>query len=156
TAAAAPVAVRFYNNPALLGILLVLAIYWPMGSLMVVPEARLAHDLRFSAIAKLRWIQGILAAVSLVVFAALHFGPYSFALSRLIVVAVSITVLWTVAPVKIRPNPQVKRWKFLVADGGVLMFNELFWLLILQGDYMMLGLFRDASVVGIYYFAFNL
>jgi PST family polysaccharide transporter len=36
------------------------------------------------------------------------------------------------------------------------MLSEFFWLLILQGDYMMLGLFHNTTVVGIYYFAFNL
>jgi PST family polysaccharide transporter len=156
TAAVAPAAAHFYHNSTLVGLLLVLAVIWPVGSLGIVPEARLAHELRFSAIAKLRWIQGILAAVTLVLLAALHFGPYSFALSRLIVGLASVSVFWTIAPPRIRANPQIRRWKFLISDGGKLMVNELFWLLILQGDYMMLGLFRDATVVGIYYFAFNL
>ena len=105
TAAAAPVAARFYHNNELIGLLLVLSLIWPLVSLAIVPEARLASELRFTAIAKLRWIQGVLAAVVTVLLAALHFGSYSFALSRLAVFVVTVCVLWTIAPVCASPQP---------------------------------------------------
>jgi O-antigen/teichoic acid export membrane protein len=156
TLAAIPLGTWMYGNSSLKGLLILLGVSTPISSLTTVPTAKLQSDMRFSAIAKLGWIEGILTTVLTVMFAAMHFGAYSFALPRPIISTVLAIINWWIAPSPVRLNPQLRRWKFLIGDTMTLLLLTLAFTAISQGDYMMLGLFRGAADVGIYFFAFNL
>ena len=56
----------------------------------------------------------------------------------------------------IRLAPQVRRWRFMIGDSGLIIASWFFYLIITQGDYMILGILHPAYIVGIYFFAFNL
>jgi PST family polysaccharide transporter len=88
--------------------------------------------------------------------AAIGFGAYSFSLPRPISMTVVAALMWWVAAAPVRMNIQFRRWRFLVGDTAYLFLTSLALTVIMQGDYILLGLLRDATQVGIYFFAFNL
>ena len=64
---------------------------------------------------------------------------------------------WWVAGVPIHWRLlQLRRWRHLISDSGLLLVATFFYTVVGQGDYFMLGILHSETVVGIYYFAFNL
>lgn len=155
-AIAAPVAAWMYEEPELIGLILVLAAVAPFGGLDVVPDAYLTSELRFRYLAVVRWITAVGTMGLSVLFAHWKLGAYSFVLPQPIIVGVRLALLWSAARVKIHRRPHFRRWRFLLNDSVLLFLAGFFVVLTWQGDYIVLGLMHDAKTVGIYFFAFNL
>lgn len=156
TTAIAPIAAHFYHDRRLIGLILVLALSMPLGSLSTVPTARLQVDLRFRMLAVINFLDATSTMILSVVFAWLEFGAYSFVIPRVIVSAFRAMGMWWVAGTPLRSNPQIRRWKFLGGDSALVTGALVCAAIISQGDYATLGFWHSADVVGIYYFAFNL
>ena len=153
---AGPIASAVYDEPALTPLLLVLALEPPLSAIGLLPRTKLMHELRFRT---LMWAQGpaeVLRVVALIAFAMLGFGAMSFVLARLVFGVASNIVLWSVARPGVRLRPRFTRFKSLFADSGYSFGSQGIYQIIAQADKLILGLFASASVVGIYYFAFNL
>jgi O-antigen/teichoic acid export membrane protein len=154
--AAAPFAARIYHTPALTGMLMILAASAPIDALSVVPNARLQIDLRFKTIALLGFLVALATTGLSVIFAYRGWGAYSFVLPRPIVGIVQAVALWWLTRPPVRFALQPRRWRFMVGDSGLIIATWFFYMIITQGDYMILGIMHPADVVGIYFFAFNL
>ncbi len=152
----APFAARFYHEPRLVGLLLVIALGAPIGTLATVTDAKLQIDLRFRFQAQLAWWNVVCHSLLSVLLAWLGWGPYSFVVPMVAVSFGRVLIQWSTTRVTIRPRLELRRWRFLLKDSGVIFISGLFSALLWQGDYMMLGCFHDKAVVGIYFFAFNL
>jgi PST family polysaccharide transporter len=154
--AASPVAARIYRNPMLVGMLAVLALAVPIEAFWVVPSARLNVDLRFRAIAIFAFAASA-ATMALSVFLAWRgYGPYSFILPRPVVGVVNALLLWWFTRLPLPLKPHFRRWRFMIGDTGLITATWFCFTIITQGDYITLGIFHNADVVGIYYFAFTL
>jgi PST family polysaccharide transporter len=150
-----PVAAAIYGNQQLVPILLILAPSSLANALMAVPRAQLGRDLRFRFLAALNFISSTLRMVLTVAFAAVGFGPYSFVLPvPLTAFAVAAFMWWWVRPVWL-PRLRIRRWRYLIGDSTRLFTAEFGRAVLDQSDYMMLGLFRNVSIVGIYTVGFN-
>jgi PST family polysaccharide transporter len=154
--AAAPLAAWMYDEPPLVGLVLVLALAAPVSGLDAVADAKLSSELRFGYLAAVKWVSAVVQMGLSVVFAFGRMGPYAFVLPVPIVAVLRLVLLWLVARPKIRGNPHLRRWKYLLTDSTTLFFASFFVMLTWQGDYMVLGMMHDAKTVGIYFFAFNL
>jgi PST family polysaccharide transporter len=154
--AAAPFAARIYRTPALTGMLFILAASAPIDALSVVPNARLQIDLRFKVIALVGFLVALATTALSVFFAYRGYGPYSFVLPRPIVGIVQAIALWWLTRPPVRLALQPRRWRFMVGDSGLIIATWFCYMIIGQGDYMILGILHPADVVGIYFFAFNL
>jgi O-antigen/teichoic acid export membrane protein len=122
---------------------------------MAVPRAQLGRDLRFRFLAALNFTSNTLRMALTVFFAAIGFGPYSFILPvPLTAFAVAAFMWWWVRPAW-SPRLHTRRWRYLVGDSTRLLAGEFGRAFIDQSDYMMLGLFRNVSIVGIYTVGFN-
>lgn len=156
TAASAPIAAVIYGEPAVTPILLVLALVMPLEALRAVPAASLTAQLRFGASALSGTAHLALTTLGTLILAWQGQGAMSFPLGRLAGIIPTLMLLWLMTRPRIRLNPQALRWRFLLADGMLVVGAGLSYRLVLQGDYMMLGLLYPAEVVGLYFFAFTL
>lgn len=159
-AAAAPLAAWAYDDPALIGLVLVYATFAPLHALTFVPIALLEGRLRFRAVAVGGLLYSLTFAVTSLTFAFASRGtPYTaYALIVPVPLAalVKLVFLWRVARPPVRWRPQFRRWRFLLGDGLRQIAALAFTTITLQGDYLILGLFASRDVVGVYYFAYNL
>jgi PST family polysaccharide transporter len=156
TVVTAPLAARFYHRPELQGLICVLAFGPPLLGLSVVPRAQLSNQLRFRAIALTGLLEASGTVVLSIVFAYAGLGAYSFVLPKPIVAGLLTAVLWFLARTPLRWTPQVRRWRFLAGHALTLLGVAVAWMVVLQGDYAMLGRFHSSRVVGLYYFAYSL
>lgn len=155
-AALAPVAGRMYHSQTLPGLMLLLAITYPIDALQTLPRAKMQNDLRFRFIAWVEWAGAVGQAGLSILFAWLGFGAYSLLLPRPIVTVILVLVYWLAAPVRVRWRLQTRRWHFLVGDSWLVLVSNACVLIMFYADYFILSRFRDMSEVGQYYFAFNL
>ena len=156
TVAVAPAACSFFHTQRLFGPLILIALLSVIGSLNTPPYARLLLDMRFRTIA-LAGISYNLAVVILsVAFAFLGFGVYSFILPLPIVATARVIFYWRVAPVHIKMDLQLHRWRPMFLDSIFLMGSGLFATILGQADNVALGRFVTATEVGYYSVASNL
>lgn len=154
--AAIPLAVWFYGEPGLVGLMLVLALSAPLDTLRTVPRARLSSQMRFGTLAGLDLAMLILQMGLSIALAATGFGAYSFVMPLPVMYAVRTGVLWSLARPRVRWALQLRRWRHLLNDTvfvfATYMARTLYW----QGDYIVLGRLHGTDVVGVYFFAFTL
>ncbi len=154
---AAPAVATAYGQPEVAGLVLVLAISMPIDGLGIVPMARLQSQLRFRLIAALSWVSGVGQMGLTILFAWWGWGAYSFAIARVIGVAITTTTAWYAARgLPIRRRPDARRWRFLLSDSMLLFVAAFIDCCIHQGGMIMLGLLQTVSEVGLFSFAYNL
>ena len=153
---AAPVVAHFYKSPQLIGLLSVLAVATPIGSLMLVPTAKLRSEMRFGALSMINFLQSFLQTGLTLAFAAANFGVYSFVLPMPIVYAVVSAVLWIIARPKVRLRHPLQYWQHLIGDSTYIFGQRLLVTTVVQGDYIVLGTFFGAAIVGPYFFAYGI
>jgi len=87
----------------------------------------------------------------------LGFGVYSFAVPRLLVALVAAAFWWGITDVRVKPRPQLRRWKYLFGDARLLIGTAACFMIVMQADRVALGLWYplgDAEkVLGWYSFA---
>lgn len=144
-----------YQSGVLFPLIALLAFSPIMAGACIVPEAKLSADLRFHAVAS-AYLFGSLAGSGILLLTAwAGFGPYSYALGALATVAVRGGIVWALARPAVRLDLQVRRWRFMLRDMGLVFgANSLRWFTTF-GDAMILGLFAPKGVVAVYYFAYS-
>src|SRR5688500_3516230 len=156
--AAAPIAARFYEEPAVVGLLYVLALVPPLNALATVPMAYAQIHFQF------RLINVVGAAVTfgtvlLTVVLALPvfgWGAYALAVPLPVMALLRLIVLWRATGLRFPRRLRLRRWRFLLLDSGLWLLGWTGLTLISQGDYIMLGRFHLEEMVGVYALAFNL
>jgi PST family polysaccharide transporter len=153
----APLAGSIYREPKICQLILIVAASVPLESYNVVAEANLQVSLRFRALALFRTV-GALARYGLTIWMAhTGWGPSSFVLP-LIPLAIFRTfvafALTGLAPWRermswqhIRTSFRASKWVF----GGTFASS-----IFRQIDYLVLGLVAPTTVVGVYFFAYQL
>ncbi|HWI27757.1 MAG TPA: oligosaccharide flippase family protein [Stellaceae bacterium] len=154
--AAAPVSAQLYREERVSGLIMVLALAAPISALSLVPLAILRASLKFRllagiSLAELTALQGLS-----VLFAYLGFGAYSFVVPVPLTMAGRALATWLCAAPRIRFDPQLRRWRYLIGDGAAVFIRRVVTTVVAQGDYVALGLLASPPVVGIYYFAYSL
>lgn len=156
-AVTAPVVARIYGAPEVTGLVMVLAANSAVSALATVPEALMRIRLLF----RMQAVSGFLATVattglSILIAWRWNWGAYAFVVPLLVVSIARTAALWAMLPAPVRARPQVRRWKYLIGDSGLLLGFALCSTITLQGDYVLLGLLHTKEAVGYYFFAFNL
>lgn len=154
--ASAPIAAAVYGNDQVFWMLLILSTASIPNALMVLPRVQMTRQLRFRGLAALNL--GVLTArmTLTVLLAAAGFGPYSFAIPMPIVQAAAAAFMWW----WVRPpwsfSPHFRRWRYLVAHSSQSLGSGLLAFATDQMDYILVGIFKTAQVLGIYYFAYRM
>ncbi len=153
---AAPVAARAYGEPALVGLIGVLALAMPLTALGCVPAARLRSRLDFRFFGLYGLGEVVVSQLATVLLAASHCGAYSFVVPLPLAALARTLALWRRAPAPI--GGRVRRVQLLHMAGKALLIQakRLTVEATNQGDYIILGLLTNSTVVGVYFFAFRL
>jgi O-antigen/teichoic acid export membrane protein len=156
--AAAPLAARFYHEPRVQNLIILLGIGGLIGSLSAVPDAKLQSEMRFRLLATSNFVLGAFSMCLSVVLAVLGFGAYSFVIPFPVTVTLRTVFLWVVAHPHVPLHPRFKRMKYLLSDSGLMLLSTFLLLITLQIDYITLGRMysQDQGILGLYYWAFNL
>lgn len=155
-AATSPIAAQIFHSRTLIGLILVIALAAPLSPWFVIPTARLTIDLRFKAIAAANISYNFIAMAMSVLLAWRGFGAYSFVIPLPVAGAIRAFWLWRMAKPRVRKNPQLRRWKFLVGDSGYMLATGFITSAMLQAGSLALGLMYSKAVVGQFFFAFNI
>ncbi len=152
----APFAAAWYDEPRLVGLLLIIAVLFPMEAAAVIPLTRMQGDMRFRLIAAISLGQAVIQTVLSVILAIAGFGPFSLLLPRVVANAVAYTICWWKSPVVISKRIRIKRWRLLFGNGTMVVLATGCDYLLFYGGTFVLSIIADAKAVGLYYFAFNL
>jgi PST family polysaccharide transporter len=155
-ALAAPVAARVYDQPKLVGLVLLLAVASPLQTVQAVPQAILASQLRFRTVVLIGTASAIGVSVLSILFAMLGFGAYSFLAPVPIIALLQLIALWRAARPPVRPDPQFRRWRLLIGDTSYTWGVSICTIIITTADHVVLSLLFPPAVVGIYFWAVNL
>lgn len=155
-AAAAPLLARQFEEPALVTMLLLIALAQPLGTPAAILTARLTIDLRFAAVALVPGIAGVLRYAATIALALAGMGPLSFVMPLPFVALIEWALarrlhrerLWSRAP-------EPRRWGALLAQSGWLLVGSLGISLLNLGAYAAIKPFAGTEVVGLYFFAFQ-
>jgi len=145
----------FYHSVALPPVIIAMSLTLIISAFRVVPGALLQRDLRFPRLAVLDAGQGLLQALTTVVFAMLGFRYWSLVLSALLGTAVG-----TAATVVARPSSLKRpRWKSLrplLPFTGNLLLARLFWYSYQNSDFIVAGKRLGSQALGAYSYAWTL
>jgi len=145
----------FYHSTALPPVIIVMSFTLIISAFRVVPGALLQRDLRFPRLAVLDAVQGLLQALTTVVFAMLGFRYWSLVLSALLGAAVG-----TAATVISRPyRLKLPRWKTLrplLPFTSNVLVARLFWYAYQNSDFIVAGKRLGSHALGAYSYAWTL
>jgi PST family polysaccharide transporter len=149
-AAGAPFLARFYDEPRLLRLTLVMAINFVIAPLNMVHNALLARSMRFSAVVAVETAAMITSAILVVVLALLGFGVWSLVAQGLCSTVVATCGIWTVS--KWRPT-RVLKWSavrdLIRFSANLLGFSVInYW--ARKSDDLLVGKVMGAAKLGIY------
>lgn len=152
------IASRFYNEPRLGILILVLTPSVVTTALSMVPNALLCAQLRFRFLAIIDTLNAIGLMGLTISLAYLEFGALSFVIPMPIMGTIILGAYWLATKPNIRSKLDLARWKPLVSDSLKLTAASLFVYVTFQADYLILGavLSNDKDAVGLYFFAFML
>jgi O-antigen/teichoic acid export membrane protein len=156
TAAVAPLLARFYKEPRLLGITLVLSLTFFIGGLRVQPNALIRRQMRFSVLA-IRDILSYLIAVPVAIWMAVRgYSYWALVAIPLILNFVQMVISWLA--VKWRPGrpSQSAQIASMIKFGGNVSASYLVLNLNRSLDNILVGWYWGATPLGLYSRAYNL
>jgi O-antigen/teichoic acid export membrane protein len=152
----APAMSALYHAPRLVGLLAVLAISMPIGTLSTVPTVILRSQLRFKFLASYNAFELIAQQVFTILLAWRGFGAYAFVIPVPLMAVVRVAVFWIVGRPPLRFRLRRAQGGYLLRNGAAVFGSKLIVSAIGQGDYAILGVFASNATVGAYFFAFRL
>jgi O-antigen/teichoic acid export membrane protein len=145
-----------YGDPALVGLLALLALKPLAWGIQVVSIARLRLGFRFRTLSNWNIAASLVAAITSVTLAALGFGPYAVVAPLILsIMVVTLGCEW-LAPTRPFSAPTLAGSAPLLRDWTVLCLGQYAHTICLFADYIVLAFFAPDSELGFYYFAFTL
>ena len=154
--AIAPAAASFYGEPKLTALILIVAVSIPLGTPASIFRCGLAVNTRFKELAGIDAKSGLLRSGSMVLFAYIGFGVWSFVLPSILV---PIYEWWAMR----RANGPIPRGQLLTRELCRKLLKASRWVmlatpaisLIMRGDYLVVGK-QSIELLGSYFFGFQL
>jgi PST family polysaccharide transporter len=154
----------FKDSDGLAPLLLVGACTLPFDAMALVFQSKLRIDLRFRTLALLGGAGAIAMAVLSVAFAASRLiwpnspvaGAMAVILPRPLIAAMIMITSYRLTDFRPRLRFSFRRWPFVLRDSRYFFITGLFMTFLMQGDYLIAGMFFTTQQLGVYYFAFNL
>ncbi len=147
---------RFYGSPALVPVLCLLALSFPLNCSSIVHQALLERASEFKKIAAIESVAVVLALVAAVSAALAGLGVYSLVLQLLVLAVVQGGLLWWQSPWRPSPRP---RWDGLREIAGYSSNVSLFQFVnyfARNADSFIIGKLLGPAVLGLYSVAYRL
>ena len=154
-AALAPVAGRLFHEPRVIPLILIAAASVPILALSTVYSAALYRDLRFRAVARVLFVEGLIRNGGAVALAALGYGASAMVLpfgAAALFSAVSCRLLTGRIPLG---HPEPRRWPALLGPGAWLMAGAAVAAVQTYGTNFIIGLRHESAVAGFYFWGFT-
>ncbi|MDR2187944.1 MAG: oligosaccharide flippase family protein [Azonexus sp.] len=149
TAAALPVA-RFYGEPRMVEIMLVLALNFAITPFLGYPYAWLIREMRFGSIASLRFLSALAHAVTAIILAWAGFGPVSLAWANAFSTIAALVALWIFVRPRLRWRPIKHGIGDVVSFGGKLTATSLMNTLSSGAPELLLGKLQNMAAAGLF------
>jgi teichuronic acid exporter len=156
-AGVAPLLANIYDAPHLTSLLMVIALSLPLGTPGSILQCKLRMDLRFGELSRISIGSALIRSLLPPPLALLGLGPMSFVLPML----ASAVFEWIASYTATRDRPwrrppDLLLWPVILGETKWLMFGVLANILMDNGDYVVAALIVPSSVVGVYYFGFQI
>jgi O-antigen/teichoic acid export membrane protein len=148
-AAAVPVA-RFYGEPLMVEIMLILALNFAITPFQAYPYAWLVREMRFGSIAGVRFTGALMHGVSAVGLAWLGFGPVSLAWANTLSTVVGIVAVWLIARPNLPWRPIMRGIGDVILFGGKLTATSLMNTLSSGAPELFLGKLQGMADAGLF------
>jgi O-antigen/teichoic acid export membrane protein len=153
----APLIASIYGESQLTYLLWIVALWIPLGTPWSIFSARLSLDMRFKNIAQVQLAMAFVQHVGSIVFALAGLGAISFVLPLPLMAIIAGVWGFLITHEK----PWVQRFSGAAARA---LFSQSKWIIatsvvyavLQQGDYAILGLILPQSILGIYYFSYQI
>lgn len=156
-AAGAPLAAHLYGDPKLTSMLWVIALSLPLGAPALVTRAKLRIDLRFRALTIISIGAVAIRHLGAIFLAYQGYGALSFVLPLLAVAIFEDVAMFVATREKLwNESPNIRAWPELLRSSIWVVITMFFSGFLLFGDYLVLGLYLSKSVVGQYFFGYQL
>lgn len=151
-----PVAALAFEAPGVTGLLLLLAVTFPILGATTVHEALLERDSRFPLLARIAAVSAVASLAVAVTAAYLGAGAYSLAFGSLASAVVSSAQLWIASPVKPRRFWSRQELRGIRQFSDYLVGFNLVNYFSLNADSMIIGRFLGAESLGLYSLAYKI
>lgn len=145
-----------YGDPRVANLLVIVGLTVPFGALPHPYVAKLQGNLQFKKVSMIHFVEALLLTSSSVAMAYADFGAYSLVLPKLWVAIVSAVLTRIIAgPIALLP-PSWNVWRYIM--GPTLWVTLLAFLtsVLSNAPAFVLGVLRDAAVVGLYFWGFQI
>lgn len=153
---AAPFTAWAFGEPSLTPLICLLTATILPASVIGMSVARLTVDLRFGFLTKVNIAAGLISNTLTVLLAWRGFGPYAIVLPLVAMAFLRLAIFWKESPAPVKWEIDWPAQRELLRLSGWPLALTFLTVATAQGGYILLGLFHDKGVVGMYTFAFNL
>lgn len=153
----APILAAAYHEPRVGWLMLVIAVSQPLGTPGAILTTRLQIDLRFREIGRIAVVSALVRYVGAVLLAWLGFGALSFVLPLPVLAVIEGAMAW--AYTRERPwrlAPRLAEWWPMFRDTRWVIAGTFGIAGLNLGSNMVISFFVPLTVVGVYFFAFQI
>lgn len=152
----APFVAKFYNEPVMKQVLIVLCIPILLRPLTLIQRIKLTKAINFKPIALIESLGAIAGGIAAVTMAVLGFGVWSIALQGTFSALVTIPSMWKIVRWKPRKIISKQAFQETFSYGVFAMLKSVSTTFMDNIDYLMIGKMLGSYYVGVYTFAFLL
>ena len=152
-----PILEAHFNADNLRYLIWIIAFSVLINTPAVIFRAKLSIDLRFASLSKVSVASAAVRYVSMIIFALLGLGAFSFVLPLVLVAIFEGAAYWRLAGSLRRSDVTTgSLFRELWPDMRWVLIGAIAAVSVTQGDYLVLGLMADKRTLGFYFFAFQL
>ncbi len=152
----APLAGAYFNDPRAVPVTMALVLTYPIIALGTIHENLLSKNLKFS----LRFLPDFTYSFSKsglsILFALLGWGPWSLVLGQIAASVIQVVTDWIILPWRPHFRFAVSKARTLLSYGLNTVLVNAIGMLALNIDYLLVGRFLGAEVLGVYLIAFRI
>ncbi|MFK8111851.1 MAG: oligosaccharide flippase family protein [Rubripirellula sp.] len=137
-------------------LMLVTSVKHPIRALGVVPRTSMSHAFRFREISIVETISSISIVLMTVILALFGFGAFSIVIPWVTAEAIKTVSYYKLTCHQRLKNPSRSKMRLLMSGNVPVAVGNFALQFTQQVDYLVLGLFYTETILGLYYFAFNL
>lgn len=155
-AASAPLITKFYNEPVLRLIIMVIALNFFVGSLNIVQRTLFRKNLNFRRLAQIQITSIFVGGLTAIIMAFRGLGVWSLVAQSLVVTTISMILMWWFSPWRPSFSFDTKSLKELLGFSSNLLGFDIFNYWARNLDNLLIGRFIGSSALGIYSCAYKL
>ena len=153
--AAAPLALVYFDNDNVVGVIRLLALNLLINSMSFLPNTMLTRRLEYKKLSSLQSLTSIITSVITIILAINGFKFWSIVMASLCSATVSVLVINLMEPVKIKVCLDMQAAKELFNFGKYLVISGFIVFIIFSSDNFIIGAVKGAADLGYYALAFN-